>query len=67
VGEKTGDLEGAFESVAEYYERSVDQRIARMIALIEPVMTIVVGLGVAFIVLSLITPLYSVMRSLSAG
>ncbi|MEW6141720.1 MAG: type II secretion system F family protein [Chloroflexota bacterium] len=66
VGEKTGDLEGALESVADYYERSVDQRIARLVSLLEPVMTVVVGLGVAFIVMSLISPLYSIMRSLSA-
>lgn len=66
VGEKTGDLEGALESAADYYERSVDHRIGRLVSLIEPVMTIVVGLGVALIVMSLISPLYTVLRSLGA-
>jgi len=65
VGEKTGDLEAALDGVADYYERSVDQRVARLVSLLEPVMTVVVGLGVAFIVMSLISPLYSIMRSLS--
>ncbi|MCX8125999.1 MAG: type II secretion system F family protein [Dehalococcoidia bacterium] len=66
VGEKTGDMERALEEAADYYERSVDQRITRFISLLEPVMTVVVGLGVAFVVLSLISPLYSVMRSFGA-
>jgi type IV pilus assembly protein PilC len=64
VGEKTGTMDSTLATLANYYEERVDQRINTLIAMIEPVLTVVIGLVVAFIALSLITPLYSILRSI---
>jgi type IV pilus assembly protein PilC len=64
VGEKTGTMDTTLATLADYYEERVEQRINTLIAMIEPVLTVVIGLVVAFIALSLITPLYSILRSI---
>jgi type II secretory pathway component PulF len=64
VGEKTGNLESNLATVADFYEQSVDRKINTLISLIEPTLTILVGLVVVFIALSMITPLYSILGSI---
>jgi len=64
VGEKTGTMDTTLATLADYYEERVEQRINTLVAMIEPVLTVVIGLVVAFIALSLITPLYSILRSI---
>jgi type IV pilus assembly protein PilC len=64
VGEKTGTLDSNLATLGDFYEQRVDQRINALIAMIEPVLTVIIGLTVVFIALSMITPLYSVLRSM---
>ena len=64
VGEKTGTMDSTLATLANYYDERVDQKINTLITMIEPVLTVVIGLVVAFIALSLITPLYSILRSI---
>jgi type IV pilus assembly protein PilC len=64
VGEKTGTIDSTLATLGDYYEERVDQRINTLISMIEPFLTVVIGLVVAFIALSLITPLYSILRSI---
>jgi len=64
VGENTGTLDSTLSTVADFYEERVDQQIQTLTSLIEPVLTVIIGLAVIFIALSMITPLYSILRSL---
>ena len=64
VGEKTGTLDSTLATLADFYERRVDQRIDIFTSMIEPFLTIVIGLVVVFIALSMITPLYSILRAM---
>ena len=64
VGEKTGNLDSTLAALADFYEQRVDQKIDTLIAMIEPALTIIIALVVAFIALSMITPLYSILQSL---
>jgi type IV pilus assembly protein PilC len=64
VGEKTGNLDSTLATLANFYEQRVDQRIDTLISAMEPLLTVVIGLVVAFIALSMITPLYSILQSL---
>ena len=64
VGEKTGTLDSTLATLADFYEQRVDRRIDTLISMIEPVLTAIIGLVVIFLALSIITPLYSVMRSM---
>ena len=64
VGEKTGAMDSPLATLADFYERKVDRRIDILISLIEPVLTVIIGIVVIFIALSMITPLYSILRSM---
>ena len=60
VGEESGKLESTLDTVARSYETEADEAISGMVSMIEPVMTIVLGIAVAFIALSVIMPMYSI-------
>jgi len=61
VGEQTGNLDSTLATLADFYEESVNQRVDALTSMIEPVLTIAIGLVVLFIALSMITPLYSIL------
>jgi type IV pilus assembly protein PilC len=59
VGEETGNLDESLVIVAENYEIEADRRTQTLLSLIEPAMTIAMGLGVGFLALSVFMPIYS--------
>jgi type IV pilus assembly protein PilC len=59
VGESSGALSPMLNSVAEFYEEEVSLRLGAMVALIEPVILVFMGLVVAFILISLYLPIFS--------
>ena len=63
VGEQTGNLDNTLSTVAESYETEADDKTQAMIALITPAMTIIIGLIIGFIALSLVSAMYSIFGS----
>src|SRR5436190_1771196 len=59
VGEESGQLETMLTKIAEFYESEVDAKIKSLTALIEPLMIMVVGGVVGFIVISMYLPIFS--------
>ena len=59
VGEESGQLETMLTKIAEFYEAEVDAKIKSLTALIEPLMIMVVGGVVGFIVISMYLPIFS--------
>lgn len=57
VGEKAGQLEQMLERVATTYESEVDTKLSRLTALLEPLMLVLMGGAVAFIVFSILQPI----------
>jgi general secretion pathway protein F len=57
VGERAGQLEQMLERVATTYESEVDAKLNRFTALLEPMMLVVMGGAVAFIVFSILQPI----------
>ena len=64
VGEKTGTMDTTLNTLANYFEERVDRRISMLISMIEPLLTLIIGLVIIFIALSIITPLYSILRQI---
>lgn len=64
VGEQTGKVDENLEKASEYYEREVNQTVKTLTTAMEPFIMIVLGVGVAFLILSVITPIYSLMSSI---
>ena len=59
VGESTGALSQMLNSVAEFYEEDVATRMTAVLALIEPAIMIFMGIFVAFVLISLYLPIFS--------
>jgi len=57
VGEKAGQLEQMLERVANTYDAEVDTKLARLTSLLEPLMLVIMGGAVAFIVFSILQPI----------
>ncbi|MDD5189553.1 MAG: type II secretion system F family protein [Dehalococcoidales bacterium] len=64
MGEQTGTLEESINTLANFYEERANQSVQSLVAMIEPTITIVMGLGVAFILVSILLPMYKVLSSL---
>jgi type IV pilus assembly protein PilC len=64
VGEKTGAMDTTLATLADFYEKKIDRNVDTLITMIEPALTVMVGLVVLFIALSVITPLYTILQSM---
>jgi type IV pilus assembly protein PilC len=60
VGEETGALDSMLRKIAEFYEDQVDAAVKALTSILEPVMLVVVGGIVGFIVISMYMPLFKV-------
>jgi type IV pilus assembly protein PilC len=60
VGEETGALDSMLERIAEFYEDQVSASVKALTSILEPVMIIVIGSIVGFIVISMYLPLFEV-------
>ncbi|MBZ0091527.1 MAG: type II secretion system F family protein [Sulfuricellaceae bacterium] len=64
VGESTGALDEALKNVSYFYDRDVKESIARVQTLIEPVLTVVLGLIMGWIMLSVLGPIYDTISKM---
>ncbi len=64
VGEETGDLGGILKTLAKFYQREVMQAVDTLVDLIEPIMIVALGLGVGFLLASVLIPIYNVSSSM---
>jgi len=63
VGEETGKIDEIFFKLAEYFESESDHLVKNLTVVIEPVVLIILGIGVAFLVISIILPIYKLTTS----
>lgn len=59
VGEETGKLDEILGKISEYFEKESEYAIKNLTTAIEPMIMIMLGLGVGFIVIAIIMPIYS--------
>ena len=59
VGEETGSLGQILKTLADFYKREVDDAIDTLVGLVEPVMIVVLGLGVGVLLVSVLIPIYN--------
>jgi type IV pilus assembly protein PilC len=64
VGESTGALPAMLSSVAEFYEEDVNTNVAAALTLVEPAIMIFMGIFVAFVLVSLYLPIFSLADSM---
>ena len=64
VGEETGDLDKMLMKVADNYDEEVDVLVAGMVSLLEPIMVVILGVAVGFIVVALFLPLVKLITTM---
>jgi type IV pilus assembly protein PilC len=67
VGEETGDLDKMLIKVADNYDDEVETLVAGLVSMLEPVMVILLGVIVGFIVVSLFLPMVSLINTLTSS
>lgn len=65
VGEETGSLGQILKTLADFYKREVDDAVDTLVGLIEPVMIVVLGLGVGILLVSVLMPIYNLAGGIS--
>lgn len=63
VGEETGKVDEIFFKLAEYFESEADHMVKNLTVAIEPIILIILGIGVGFLVISIILPIYQLTTS----
>ena len=64
VGSKSGSLDQVMEQIAGIYQEDIDNRMSRMLSILEPTLVILLSLIVGVILLSVMLPLMSIMATL---
>jgi len=60
VGEETGSVGNILKTLGNFYSREVNEAVDTMVGLIEPIMIIVLGLGVGILLSSILMPIYNI-------
>lgn len=63
VGEQTGKMDEVMNRLADYYDGEVDSIVGGLSSLIEPVVIVILGIGVAWLVIAILLPIYQISTS----
>src|SRR5512147_81847 len=64
VGESTGALDSMLGKIADFYEEEVDQAVASLTALLEPIMMVILGVIIGFIVIAMYLPIFTMASAI---
>jgi len=67
VGEQTGAMDAMLQKIADFYEDEVDAAVKDLLAAMEPLMIVFLGVVVGGIVISMYLPLFSLIGQLAAA
>jgi type IV pilus assembly protein PilC len=63
VGEETGELGNILKTLSRFYTREVNNAVDTLVDLIEPIMIVMLGLGVGFLLSSVLIPIYNIAQA----
>jgi len=63
IGERTGNLDDTMMRISHYFELESELAVKTLTTLIEPLILVILGIGVGFLVISVITPIYNLTTS----
>ncbi len=64
VGEETGNLDGMLSKISDFYDTEVEYMLASLTSLLEPILILIMGFIVGFIVISVFLPLYQIIGNI---
>ncbi len=65
VGEETGELGNILKTLSRFYQREVITAVDTLVDLIEPAMVVALGLGVGFLLVSVLVPIYNISSAIN--
>lgn len=66
TGEKTGSIDNMLSELADHYEKEIDSTLNNFTSILEPVLLLLVGIGVGIMVLAVIAPIYSLVGGIES-
>ena len=67
VGEQTGAMDAMLAKIADFYEEEVEQAIANMLTLMEPLIIVLLGTTIGGVVISMYLPMFALVSKMSSG
>ena len=64
IGEESGTLDSILEKTANFFDEEADNKITKTVSMMEPIMIVIMAVLVGFIVVAIITPVYSMMNKI---
>lgn len=64
VGEKSGSLDEVFDTLADFFDRDVENITSNLSALLEPLIMIVMGVGIGGLIISVLQPIYGLVNAI---
>jgi type IV pilus assembly protein PilC len=64
TGEKSGSLPSSFEYLSEFYSKEVKNRTKKLPTAIEPILLVLIALGIGFVAISIISPIYEITQGI---
>lgn len=64
VGEETGRLDSTLVVMSNFYNREADQIVSNLSSIVEPILIVILGVGVGILVFSIIVPIYNVAQGI---
>jgi len=64
VGEKSGNLDEVFDKTADFYDRDIDSITANLSSLLEPVLMVIMGIGIGLVIISILQPIYGLVNAI---
>lgn len=64
IGEKTGRLDNILSKITNFYAREINNTVANLMTLMEPIIMVVMGVGVGIMVAAIILPMYNMASSM---
>ncbi|MFA5926797.1 MAG: type II secretion system F family protein [Patescibacteria group bacterium] len=64
VGEKSGNIGEVFDSLADFFDRDVDSITTNLSTMLEPLLVIILGVGIAAIIISVLQPIYGLVNTM---
>jgi type IV pilus assembly protein PilC len=64
VGESTGALDAMLSKIADFYEDEVDEAVANLMSLLEPIIIVFLGVTIGGIVIAMYMPLFTLIQQI---
>jgi type IV pilus assembly protein PilC len=64
VGEKSGNIDVVFKSMADFFDKEVDNMTTNLSTLLEPVLMVVMGAGIGFLIIAVLQPIYGLVNAI---